>query len=49
MWKSLDKENTPPLERRGLRAITPPNDNERRILSTEDVCSYLKIKILNII
>jgi hypothetical protein len=37
MWKSIDKENTPPLERRGLRAFTPPADNERRILPSEDV------------
>lgn len=37
MWKSIDKENTPPPERRGLRAFTPPADNERRILPSEDV------------
>jgi len=37
MWKSIDKENTPPPERRGLRAITPPTDNERRIVPFEDV------------
>jgi hypothetical protein len=33
----MDKENTPPFERRGLRAITPPTDNERRIPPPEDV------------
>ncbi len=37
MWKSIDKENTPPPERRGLRAFTPPADNERRILPSDDV------------
>ncbi|UJR21474.1 hypothetical protein I4U23_024558 [Adineta vaga] len=31
MWRSIDKENTPPPERRGLRAFTPPADNERRL------------------
>lgn len=36
MWKSIDKENTPPPERRGLRAFTPPADNERRILPPSD-------------
>ena len=36
MWKSIDKENTPPPERRGLRAFTPPTDNERRIPSAPD-------------
>jgi hypothetical protein len=37
MWKSIDKENTPPLERRGPRAFTPPADNERRVLPSDDV------------
>ncbi|CAF2825248.1 unnamed protein product [Rotaria sp. Silwood2] len=36
MWKTIDKENTPPPERRGPRPITPPGDNERRILPSED-------------
>ncbi|CAF0923977.1 unnamed protein product [Adineta steineri] len=36
MWKSIDKENTPPSERRGLRAFTPPTDNERRIPPPDD-------------
>jgi hypothetical protein len=36
MWKTMDKENTPPPERRGPRAITPPADNERRLPSMED-------------
>jgi len=33
----MDKENTPPPERRGPRAITPPADNERRLPVPEDV------------
>jgi hypothetical protein len=33
----MDKENTPPPERRGPRAITPPHDNERRLPTVEDV------------
>jgi hypothetical protein len=37
MWKTMDKENTPPPERRGPRAITPPADNERRLPVPEDV------------
>ncbi len=37
MWKTIDKENTPPSKRRGLRAITPPVDNERHISPSEDV------------
>ncbi|CAF1028400.1 unnamed protein product [Adineta steineri] len=36
MWKSIDKENTPPSERRGLRAFTPPTDNERRMPPPDD-------------
>jgi uncharacterized protein with PIN domain len=36
MWKTMDKENTPPPERRGPRAITPPADNERRLQAPED-------------
>ncbi|CAF0722776.1 unnamed protein product [Adineta ricciae] len=36
MWKSIDKENTPPPERRGLRAFTPPADNERRLPPPSD-------------
>ena len=39
MWKTMDKENTPPPERRGPRAITPPTDNERRLAVPEDVKS----------
>lgn len=35
----MDKENTPPPERRGPRAITPPADNERRLNMPEDVIS----------
>ena len=37
MWKSIDKENTSPAERRGLRAFTPPADNERCIPLPNDV------------
>ena len=37
MWKTFDKENTPPSERRGLRAFTPPTDQERRLIPQEDV------------
>ncbi len=33
----MDKENTPPSERRGPRAITPPADNQRRLQQPEDV------------
>ncbi|CAF1027174.1 unnamed protein product, partial [Adineta ricciae] len=36
MWKTMDKENTPPPERRGPRAITPSADNERRFPATEE-------------
>ncbi|CAF0825225.1 unnamed protein product [Adineta ricciae] len=36
MWKTMDKENTPPPERRGPRAITPSADNERRLPAPED-------------
>ena len=36
-WKTMDKENTPPPERRGQRAFTPPTDNERRIPPPTDV------------
>ena len=41
----MDKENTPPPERRGPRAITPPADNERRLPVTEDVI-IIKIILL---
>jgi len=41
-WKTMDKENTPPPERRGPRAITPPPDNERRLPDPEDVCFSYK-------
>lgn len=41
MWRSIDKENTPPSERRGPRAITPPVDNVRRIPPAEDVISFI--------
>jgi hypothetical protein len=44
MWKTIDKENTPPSERRGPRAITPPTDNERRLSLPNDV----KVHILDI-
>jgi hypothetical protein len=44
MWKTIDKENTPPPERRGPRAITPPTDNERRLSLPYDV----KVHILDI-
>ena len=37
MWKTIDKENTPPSERRGPRPITPPADNERHVILPEDV------------
>lgn len=37
MWKTMDKENTPPPERRGPRALTPPMDNERRLPIPQDV------------
>jgi hypothetical protein len=37
MWKTMDKENTPPPERRGPRAITPPADNQRHLPEHEDV------------
>ena len=36
MWRAIDKENTPPLERRGPRPITPPPDYERRIATSSD-------------
>ncbi|CAF4594767.1 unnamed protein product [Rotaria socialis] len=37
MWKTIDKENTPPPERRGLRPFTPPPpDSERRIPPSDD-------------
>lgn len=39
MWKTMDKENTPPPERRGPRALTPPMDNERRLPIAQDVRS----------
>jgi hypothetical protein len=44
MWKTMDKENTPPPERRGPRAITPPPDNERHLPPPEDVIYILHIK-----
>ena len=37
MWKTIDKENTPPPERRGPRAFTPPIENERRLSVADDV------------
>ncbi|CAM4750227.1 unnamed protein product [Rotaria magnacalcarata] len=38
MWKTIDKENTPPPERRGPRPFTPPPpDSERRISPSDDV------------
>lgn len=40
-WQTRDKENTPPPERRGLRAITPPADHERRSSIPVDV-SFLQ-------
>ena len=43
MWKTIDKENTPPPERRGLRAITPPTDNERRLSFVDDA----KVRVLD--
>lgn len=43
MWKTFDKENTPPLERRGLRAFTPPIDQESSVKSTEDQCDSQQI------
>ena len=47
-WQTRDKENTPPPERRGLRAITPPADHERRSSIPVDVSlsqpwSYLSL------
>jgi hypothetical protein len=48
MWKAIDKENTPPLERRGLRAITPPTDNERRIIPSEDVSRSIGNDLLSL-
>lgn len=36
MWRTLDKENTPPPERRGPRAITPPGDSERRLPTAQE-------------
>ena len=48
MWKTIDKENTPPPERPKLRPITPPPDNERHILPPEDVNRRLLFqKLLN--
>lgn len=35
----MDKENTPPPERRGPRAMTPPPDGERRLPMPSDVMS----------
>jgi len=46
MWKTMDKENTPPPERRGPRAITPPADNERHLPPPEDVKYILNIILL---
>jgi len=40
MWKTIDKENTPPPERPRPRPITPPADHERRTLFVENVHSY---------
>lgn len=39
MWKCMDQENTPPMERRGPRQMTPPMDGERRFSTSTDVCS----------
>ena len=36
----MDKENTPPPERRGPRAITPSGDSERRFPAPEDVIYF---------
>lgn len=33
----MDKENTPPPERRGPRAFTPPSESDRRLPPAEDV------------
>ena len=41
MWKTFDKENTPPSERRGLRAFTPPMDQEQHVGPSEDVRNIL--------
>jgi hypothetical protein len=46
MWKTMDKENTPPPERRGPRAITPPANNERHLPPPEDVKYTLNIILL---
>jgi hypothetical protein len=40
MWKTMDKENTPPPERRGPRALTPPADNERRLVMSNEVIHH---------
>ncbi len=42
----MDKENTPPPERRGPRAITPPANNERHLPPPEDVKYTLNIILL---
>ncbi|CAF1050445.1 unnamed protein product [Didymodactylos carnosus] len=36
MWKTMDKENTPPSERRAPRPITPPTNDQRKLLITND-------------
>jgi len=36
MWKCMDQENTPPMERRGPRQMTPPMDGERRFSTSTD-------------
>ena len=41
----MDKENTPPPERRGVRALTPSQDNERSLPAAPDVNNPCKLKI----
>ena len=41
MWKSIDKENSPPTSRRGPRPMTPPANDERRFSSSNDVSHSL--------
>ncbi|CAF0868949.1 unnamed protein product [Didymodactylos carnosus] len=36
MFKTMDKENTPPPERRGPRPITPPPNDQRKLSSAND-------------
>lgn len=40
----MDKENTPPPERRTLRSFTPPSDYEKSLTMIDDVSFYVHNK-----